>query len=170
MRRFLICTLVFASTLAVAGSTSFGAGRVRRAAANDELLTSVGIDLATVTKRLPCYASSRRPGDPLEFFYCVYVQDASEINLYSMDGDYLALELTLKLRKIEGIALQEARWTRQLQIFSDSRVTTVSFVPKAMKDGVKQAEEVYQSLAGLGVRTQEPVPWIGNSTGLFSLN
>jgi hypothetical protein len=169
MRWRITFILIALSCTAMAG-THLGAGAVRRAASNDELLASVGIDLTQVKARLPCYASTRRPGDPLEFFYCVYVQDANEINLYSMDGDYLALELTLKLRKIEGIALQEARWTRQLQIFSDSRVTTVSFVPKAMKDGVKQAEEVYQSLAGQGVRTQAPVPWIGNSTGLFSLN
>src|SRR5262245_33192662 len=110
MRRLIICALVFASTLALAGTTSFGAGRVRSAAANDELLTSVGIDVAKVTMRLPCYASSTPAGDTPEFFFCVYVQDEHELNLYSMDGDYLALEVTLKVRKIEGIAMQESRW------------------------------------------------------------
>jgi hypothetical protein len=54
-------------------------------------------------------------------FGCVYVQSKNELNLFSLDGDYLISELQLALRNIDGVALQETPVMSQLQLFSGTR-------------------------------------------------
>ena len=139
-------------------------GALMRAAQNDELLVMVGVDLEVVEFRQSCIvlimvieAENR---DPFAPFGCVYVQSKNELNLFSLDGDYLVSELQLKLRNIDGVAQQETPVMSQLQIFTGNRRIAIHAQGKVWLDR-KKTQAAYKWLIDHSVPARAPVPWIG---------
>jgi len=133
---------------------------VQRAVANDQLLETAGVSPADAQLRQQCSAAIIETDDPPEFFDCVYVQTAKDLNLFSLEDGYLMSELQLKLNNMDGVALQRMGRYSQVQIFSGDRVTALYIHGKSWIDPA-QTEGVYQWLTSHGVPSREPRKWIG---------
>jgi hypothetical protein len=157
-----LAILLLLAAAVCAGATP---GALMRAAQNDELLLMAGVDLEAVEFRISCTAliiviepENRDPPTP---FGCVYVQSRSELNLFSLEGDYLISELQLKLRAIDGVALQETPVMSQLQLFSGNRRIAIHAQGKVWLDR-KKTQAAYRWLVDHSVPARQPVPWIGS--------
>lgn len=155
MRAFLLLLATAFATPAFTASKD-----VVRAVNDDQLLQTTGIDPAQAELRKPCSAAILETDDPPEFFDCVYVQTAKDLNLFSLEDGHLMQELQLKLHNMDGVALQHMdRWA-QLQIFSDDRVTALYIHRKGWID-TDETRRVYEWLLERGVRARQPTRWIG---------
>ncbi|HEV7609787.1 MAG TPA: hypothetical protein VGO61_20800 [Steroidobacteraceae bacterium] len=133
---------------------------VQRAVDDDQMLQSAGVTPADAQLRKQCSAAVVETDDPPEFFDCVYVQTAKDLNLFSLEDGYLMSELQLTLNNMDGVALQHMGRYSQVQIFSGDRVTALYIHGKRWIDP-GQTEGVYQWLVGHGVHAREPRKWIG---------
>jgi hypothetical protein len=133
---------------------------VARAVNDDQLLQSAGVEPAQAQLRKQCSAAVLETDDPPEFFDCVYVQTAKDLNLFSLEDGYLMQELQLKLHNMDGVALQHMGRYSQIQIFSGRRVTALYIHSKSWIDPA-ETEAVYRWLLDRGVRAREPTRWIG---------
>jgi hypothetical protein len=156
MRSVSILFMSALSSLAMAASYR----EITRAVNDDQLLQSTGIEPAQAQLRKQCSAAVIETDDPPEFFDCVYVQTAKDLNLFSLEDGHLMSELQLKLHNMDGIALQHMGRYSQLQIFSGRRVTALYIHNNAWIDA-NETEAVYRWLLERGVRAREPVRWIG---------
>jgi hypothetical protein len=133
---------------------------VTQAVNDDQLLQTAGVDPAQAQMRKQCKAAVLETDDPPEFFDCVYVQTAKDLNLFSLVDGYLLSELQLKLHNMDGVALQHMGRVSQLQIFSGRRVTALYIHRNKWIDS-EETRAVYEWLLERGVRAQEPRRWIG---------
>ena len=156
MRVVLISTLCL-----LAGVCSASNYRdVQRAVNDDQLLQAAGVAPADAQLRKQCSAAVMETDDPPEFFDCVYVQTDKDLNLFSLEDGYLMSELQLKLRNMDGVALQHMGRYSQVQIFSHDQVTALYIHDKSWIDAA-QTESVYRWLTDHGVPVREPRSWIG---------
>jgi hypothetical protein len=131
-----------------------------KAAGDDQLLASAGVEPANATVRKPCSAAVMETDDPPEFFDCVYVQTAKDVNLFSLEDGHLLSELQVKLNVMDGVALQRmGRWS-QVQIFNGDRVAALYIHNDSWIDPV-ETEAVYRRLLDQGVKQRQPLKWIG---------
>jgi hypothetical protein len=156
MRTVLLASMVLAASAAMAASSR----DVVRAVGDDALLENAGIEPAAAQIRRPCSAAVVDTDDRPEFFNCVYVQTAKDMNLFSLEDGYLISELQLKLGNMEGVALQRMGKYSQVQIFDGHRVAVLYIRDKSWID-TNGTETVYQWLLEHGVRERAPVKWIG---------
>jgi type IV secretory pathway TrbD component len=133
---------------------------IQRAVADDQMLQSAGVSPADAQVRKQCSAAVVETDDPPEFFDCVYVQTANDLNLFSLEDGYLMSELQLTLHNMDGVALQHMGRYSQVQIFSGDRVAALYIHGKQWIDPA-QTEGVYQWLVAHGVPAHEPRKWIG---------
>ena len=156
--RLNLLLLVF--TLALGAQAS--AADVRKAADDDQLLENAGVVLRDAQFRVPCRAAVVDTEDPPEFFNCVYVQNLNELNLFSLEDGYLMSELQLRLSNILNVALQQEGSYRQLQIFyGKGRVVAVEVLgARKLHDSPAKTQAIYEWLAGHGIATRSPLPWI----------
>ena len=133
---------------------------VQRAVNDDQLLQTAGVTPADAQVRKQCSAAVVETDDPPEFFDCVYVQTAKDLNLFSLEDGYLMSELQLKLHNMDGVALQHMGRYSQVQIFSGDRVAALYIHGKSWIDPA-QTEAVYRWLTDHGVRARQPRAWIG---------
>jgi len=133
---------------------------VQRAVADDQLLQSAGVTPAEAQLRKQCSAAVVETDDPPEFFDCVYVQTAKDLNLFSLEDGYLMSELQLKLHNMDGVALQHMGRYSQVQIFSGNRVAAL-YIHGAKWIDPEQTESVYRWLTDHGVPARQPRKWIG---------
>ena len=155
--RVIVClTLIAASALCAAA----GQRDVQKAAKDDQLLASAGVEPAKAELRLPCSAALVETDDSPNFFDCVYVQTGHDLNLFSLEGGFLMSELQLTLANMDGVALQRMGRYSQVQIFSRDRVTALYIHDDKWLDP-KQTEAVYQWLLDHGVAQRAPRKWIG---------
>jgi hypothetical protein len=148
--------MVLAASAAMAASSR----DVVRAVGDDALLENAGIEPAAAQIRRPCSAAVVDTDDRPEFFNCVYVQTAKDMNLFSLEDGYLISELQLKLGNMEGVALQRMGKYSQVQIFDRHRVAVLYIRDKSWID-TNETETVYQWLLEHGVRERAPIKWIG---------
>src|SRR6476619_3127367 len=156
MRIAFLCLALVASGLAVASNYR----EVTKAVGNDQLLQSAGVAPADARLRAQCSAAVVETDDPPEFFDCVYVQTAKDLNLFSLEDGYLMSELQLTLHNMDGVALQHMGKYSQVQIFSGDRVAALYIHGKSWIDPA-QTEGVYQWLTDHGVPARQPRAWIG---------
>jgi hypothetical protein len=160
MRTF-VSVLVFLITVVLSAAASASSSRdVAKAVTDDTLLENAGIEPAAAQIRRPCSAAVVETDDPPEFFNCVYVQTAKDLNLFSLEDGYLMSELQLKLGNVEGVALQHMGKYSQVQIFDGHRVA-VLYIHDASWIDPAETETVYHWLLEHGVRERAPVKWIG---------
>ena len=133
---------------------------VQRAVKDDALLASAGVEPSRAELRMPCSAAVVATDDPPEFFDCVYVQTARDLNLFSLEDGYLMSELQVTLSNMDGVALQRMGRYVQVQIFSGDRVAAMFIHDKAWIDPA-QTEAVYRWLLDHGVQQRQPRKWIG---------
>ena len=133
---------------------------VQSAVNDDQLLQNAGVTPADAKLRKQCSAAVVETDDPPEFFDCVYVQTASDLNLFSLEDGYLMSELQLKLHNMDGVALQHMGRYSQVQIFSGDRVAAIYIHGKSWIDPA-QTEAVYRWLTDHGVPARQPRSWIG---------
>jgi hypothetical protein len=137
-----------------------GSREVAEAVNNDQMLASAGVEPASAQKRKPCSAAVVETDDPPEFFDCVYVQTAKDVNLFSLEDGHLMSELQVKLNVMDGVALQRmGRWS-QVQIFSGDRVAALYIHNDSWIDPA-ETEAVYRWLLDNGVKQRPPRKWIG---------
>jgi hypothetical protein len=149
-----------ACLLAAGAALASNYREVTRAVNDDQLLQSAGVEPAQAQMRKQCRAAVMESDDPPEFFDCVYVQTAKDLNLFSLEDGFLMSELQLKLHNMDGVALQHMdRWS-QLQIFSGRRVAALYIHNNKWIDPA-ETKAVYEWLIENGVRAREPVAWIG---------
>ena len=156
MRLALVSTLCLLTGVCAASNYR----DVQRAVADDQLLQSAGVTPADAQLRKQCRAAVMETDDPPEFFDCVYVQTAKDLNLFSLEDGYLMSELQLKLHNMDGVALQHMGRYSQVQIFSGDRVAALYIHDKSWIDA-EQTEAVYRWLTDHGVPAREPRKWIG---------
>jgi hypothetical protein len=156
MRYVFLLFLATVTALAVGSNYR----EVARAVNNDQLLQSAGVEPAQAQMRKQCSAAVVETDDPPEFFDCVYVQTAKDLNLFSLEDGYLMSELQLKLHNMDGVALQNMGRHSQVQIFSGGRVTAMYIHGDQWIDKA-QTEAVYQWLLTHGVPQRNPTRWIG---------
>ena len=159
--RALIRSALATLALAAVSLNALGASNeIARAVTDDQLLQSTGLDPSQAEMRKPYSAAVVETDDPPEFFDCVYVQTAKDLNLFSLEDGHLMQEVQLKLHNMDGVALQHMdRWA-QLQIFSGDRVTALYIHRKGWIDS-DETRRVYEWLLERGVRAREPRRWIG---------
>ncbi len=133
---------------------------VQQAVNDDQLLQMAGMTPSNAQMRAQCSAAVLDTDDPPEFFDCVYVQTAKDLNLFSLEDGYLLSELQLKLHNMDGVALQTMGRFRQVQIWSGDRVTALYIHGKNWIDP-QQTEAVYRWLVDHGVEPRQPRRWIG---------
>ena len=155
--RALVSLLLLAACGIAAGANNRD---VQRAVTDDALLASAGVEPAKAEMRKQCSAAVVATDDPPEFFDCVYVQTARDLNLFSLEDGYLMSELQLTLSNMDGVALQRMGRYVQVQIFSGERVAAMYIHDKAWIDPA-QTEAVYRWLLDHGVRERQPRKWIG---------
>ena len=147
--------------LAVCGVAVAASQRdMQRAAADDQMLASAGVEPSQAELRLPCSAALVETDDPPDSFDCVYVQTRHDLNLFSLEDGYLMSELQLTLGNMDGVALQHLGKYAQVQIFSGTRVAALSIRDENWYDAGK-TEAVYQWLVAHGVSPRSPRNWIG---------
>jgi hypothetical protein len=146
--------------LAASAEMAASSRDVVRAVGDDALLENAGIEPAAAQIRRPCSAAVVDTDDRPEFFNCVYVQTAKDMNLFSLEDGYLISELQLKLGNMEGVALQRMGKYSQVQIFDGHRVAVLYIRDQSWID-TNGTETVYQWLLEHGVRERAPVKWIG---------
>ena len=156
MRTAIVVTLCLTSSLAAA--TNYR--EVQRAVTDDRMLETAGVTPADAQMRKQCSAAVIETDDPPDFFDCVYVQTAKDLNLFSLEDGYLMSELQLKLNNMDGVALQHMGRYSQVQIFSGDRVTALYIHGKSWIDPAA-TEGVYQWLTQHGVPARQPRKWIG---------
>ena len=156
MRVLFIAAICLATSVCAASNYR----DVQRAVDDDQLLRTAGVTPADAQLRMQCSAAVVETDDRPEFFDCVYVQTARDLNLFSLEDGYLMSELQLTLHNMDGVALQHMGRYSQVQIFSGDRVTALYIHGKQWIDPA-QTEGVYQWLVEHGVRTREPRKWIG---------
>ena len=156
MRAFLVSTLCLLTGVCAASNYR----EIARAVNDDVMLQTAGVTPAEAQMRKQCSAAVVETDDPPEFFDCVYVQTAKDLNLFSLEDGYLMSELQLKLHNMDGVALQHMGRYSQVQIFSRDRVTALYIHGKSWIDPV-QTESVYRWLRDHGVPAREPRKWIG---------
>ena len=156
MRTAIVVTLCLTSSLAAA--TNYR--EVQRAVTDDRMLETAGVTPADAQMRKHCSAAVIETDDPPDFFDCVYVQTAKDLNLFSLEDGYLMSELQLKLNNMDGVALQHMGRYSQVQIFSGDRVTALYIHGKSWIDPA-QTEGVYRWLTDHGVPVRQPRSWIG---------
>jgi hypothetical protein len=156
MRALAISILSLGTAICAAGNYR----EVQNAVNDDQLLQTAGVTPAEAQIRKPCSAALVVTDDPPEFFDCVYVQTAKDLNLFSLEDGYLMSELQLKLHNMDGVALQHMGRFSQVQIFSGDHVTALYIHDKSWIDPA-QTESVYQWLIEHGVQAHQPRKWIG---------
>jgi hypothetical protein len=156
MRAAVSILLLLACGAAVAASQR----DLQRAAADDQLLASAGVEPAQAEMRLPCSAAVLDSDDGANSFECVYVQTKHDLNLLSLEDGYLMPELQLTLANMDGVALQRMGKYAQVQIFTGNRVAALSIHNETWYDAGK-TEAVYQWLVIHGVAQRAPRAWIG---------
>ena len=156
MRTAIVVTLCLTSSLAAATNDR----EVQRAVTDDRMLETAGVTPADAQMRKQCSAAVIETDDPPDFFDCVYVQTAKDLNLFSLEDGYLMSELQLKLNNMDGVALQHMGRYSQVQIFSGDRVTALYIHGKSWIDPAA-TEGVYQWLTQHGVPARQPRKWIG---------
>src|SRR4051812_30826100 len=102
MRLLVFSLLIGISTLASAASYR----QIQRAADDDQMLITAGVDPERAQLRKPCAAAIVDVDERPNFFDCVYVQTGHDLNLFSLEGGYLMSELQLTLGNMDGVALQ----------------------------------------------------------------
>ncbi len=155
--RALVC-FVFMTACGIAAASN--SRELQRAAADDALLASAGVEPAKAELRMPCSAALIETDDPPEFFDCVYVQTGRDLNLFSLEQGHLMSELQLTLANMDGVALQRMGRYVQVQIFSGKRVTAL-FIHDDRWIDPRQTEAVYRWLLEHGVQERPPRRWIG---------
>jgi hypothetical protein len=161
MRASLFLSVMFVGVSLTAGIASATNYRdVQRAVADDTMLETAGVSPADAQLRQQCSAAIIETDDPPEFFDCVYVQTAKDLNLFSLEDGYLMSELQLKLHNMDGVALQRMGKYSQVQIFNGDQVTALYIHDKSWID-TAQTEQVYQWLIAHGVAQRQPRKWIG---------
>ena len=154
-----LAALVAASLVAsVCSATNYR--DVQRAVGDDQMLEAAGVSPEDAQLRSQCTAAVTQSDDSPEFFNCVYVQTAKDLNLFSLEDGHLMSELQLKLHSMDGVALQHMGRYSQVQIFSGDRVTALYIHGKQWIDPA-QTEGVYRWLTDHGVPMREPRKWIG---------
>lgn len=156
MRLTLLATLCLLTGVCAASNYR----DVQRAVGDDQLLQSAGVTPADAQLRKQCRAAVVETDDPPEFFDCVYIQTAKDLNLFSLEDGYLMSELQLKLHNMDGVALQHMGRYSQVQIFSGDRVAALYIHDKSWIDAA-QTEAVYRWLTDHGVPARQPRKWIG---------
>ena len=127
---------------------------------DDQKLIYAGLSPEDALIRKQCGAVVIETDDPPEFFDCVYVQTAKDLNLFSVEDGYLMSELQAKLNVMDGVALQRTgRWA-QVQVFNGSRVAAFYIYGDTWID-TDQTEAVYHWLIEHGVPQRAPRKWIG---------
>jgi hypothetical protein len=161
LMRPIIPACIAACLAALVGTASAASYKdVTRAVTDDALLQTAGVDPAQAELRKQCKAAVLETDDPPEFFDCVYVQTAKDLNLFSLEDGYLMSELQLKLHNMDGVALQHMGRVAQLQIFSGRRVTAL-YIHRNNWIDAQETRAVYEWLLERGVRAREPQRWIG---------
>jgi hypothetical protein len=153
---------VFLVSLLLAGGVASASSfyEVSQAVNDDQKLIFAGVEPENVLVRKQCGATILETDDPPEFFDCVYVQTAKELNLFSLEDGYLMSELQAKLNVMDGVALQRTgRWA-QVQVFSGSRIAAFFIYGDNWID-TPQTEAVYHWLIERGVPQRNPRKWIG---------
>jgi hypothetical protein len=149
------------STLLVSGvSLASRFDDVARAVNDDQKLIHAGVAPEDALMRKQCGAVVLETDDPPEFFDCVYVQTAKDLNLFSLEDGYLMSELQAKLNVMDGVALQRTgRWA-QVQIFNGERIAAFYIYGDSWID-TDATEAVYNWLIQQGVPQRNPRKWIG---------
>ena len=156
MRTLLGLALASLSTLAVAANYR----AVEKAANDDQMLISAGVEPERAEMRMPCAATIIRSEERPNFFNCVYVQTPHDLNLFSLEDGYLMSELQLALSNMDGVALQRMGKYPQVQIFSGDRLA-VLYIQKDSWVDAQQTEAIYQWLIDHGVQARQPRKWVG---------
>jgi hypothetical protein len=156
MRTLLCLALLSLSTLAVA--SSFRA--VEKAAKDDQMLISAGVEPQRAEMRMPCSAAVIDSDDRPNFFHCVYVQTPHDLNLFSLEDGYLMSELQLALTNMDGVALQHMGRYSQVQIFSGDRMAAL-YIQRDSWIDEERTQAVYQWLVDHGVKPRQPRKWVG---------
>jgi hypothetical protein len=156
MRALAVLALILSTGAAVAATQR----DVQRAAQDDQMLASAGVEPSQAEMRLPCSAAVLDSDDPPNFFDCVYVQTSRDLNLFSLEDGFLMSELQLTLGNMDGVALQRMGRYTQVQIFSGQRVTAL-YIHDARWLDPAQTEKVYRWLLDHGVAQRAPRKWIG---------
>jgi hypothetical protein len=154
--RTLACCLLIAVTGVAAAANS----RVQKAAANDEMLITAGVEPEKAEIRMPCSAAVIDQHDEPEVFDCVYVQTGHALNLFSLEDGYLMSEMQMTVGTMDGVALQQMGRYSQVQVFSGNRVAAFYVYDNSWIDRQK-TEAVYQWLLDHGVPARNPQKWIG---------
>lgn len=154
--RTVTCVMLMALS-GLAAASNYRA--VQKAAENDELLITAGVEPEKAEMRMACSAAVMENDEP-EVFDCVYVQTGHALNLFSLEDGYLMSELQMTLGTMDGVALQRMGRYAQVQVFSGSRMAAFYVYDDAWIDA-KKTESVYQWLIERGVPPRAPRKWIG---------
>jgi len=155
MRTLACCLLMAVTGLAVAANS-----RVQKAASNDEMLITAGVEPDQAEIRMPCSAAVIDSSDEPEVFDCVYVQTGHALNLFSLEDGYLMSEMQMTVGTMDGVALQHMGRYSQVQVFSGNRVAAFYVYDNSWIDRQK-TEAAYQWLLDHGVPLRNPQKWIG---------
>ena len=156
MRTIVFAVLLGAATLATAASHR----ELQKAANDDQMLVSAGVEPERAEMRRTCSAAVVDSDDRPNFFDCVYVQTPQTLNILSLEGGYLMSELQLTLVNMDGVALQRLGKYSQLQIFSGHKVAALYLYNDSWIDS-QQTEALYQLLVDRGVKPRAPHQWLG---------
>ena len=156
MRTIVFAVLLGAASLATAASHR----ELQKAANDDQMLVSAGVEPERAEMRRTCSAAVVDSDDRPNFFDCVYVQTPQTLNILSLEGGYLMSELQLSLANMDGVALQRLGKYSQLQIFSGHKVAALYLYNHSWIDS-QQTEALYQLLVDRGVKPRAPHQWLG---------
>jgi hypothetical protein len=133
---------------------------VSEAVMDDQKLIAAGVEPKEAVIRRQCGAAVLETDDRPEYFDCVYVQTEKDLNLFSLEDDFLMAELQVKLSSIDGVALQRTgRWA-QVQVFNGDEVAAFYIYGDRWID-IEQTEAVFRWLLDHGVPQRQPRRWIG---------
>jgi len=155
---FVVFALLTLTLSSLATAASFRA--VAKAVNDDEKLIYAGIEPEKAMVRKQCAGAVLTPDDGADSFNCVYVQTANDVNLFSVEDGYLMSELQMKVKVMDGVALQRLGRSVQVQVFSGRNVAGFYIFGEDWIDAA-QTEAVYNWLVEQGVPQREPRGWIG---------